>query len=519
MYKKPLLYLILIGTVIRVILASVLELGNDEVYYFTYALHLQLSYFDHPPIIAILIRIFTLNLNVTSELFVRSGSIYCAIIGTLLSYQIGSFLKNTTVGWYAAVLYNTSIYSCIIAGTFILPDSPQIIFWLASLYLGLLIISKSENQVGSRPIHWFLFGLFNGLAIMCKVHGIFIWGGFGLYMIFYDRKMLLSAGFYLALITTLTVISPMLYWNYVNHFITYTYHSSRVGTNHFQVDVDTFFQTFLGQLFYNSPVNVIVSFLGMAVVNKKRLINDSYKRFLFLCGLPMLITVTGISFFNPVLPHWSGPAFLTLSFFGAVYIENVGQKAAHFFPIILRATIIFISLIFICGMIIIKKYPGTIGKSEKARMGEYDFTLDMYGWRDFGNSFKKWYELEVKNGALKPRMKILCNAWFPAAHLDYYVAPLINSHVVSLGELYDIHHYAWLNTYRGGVQKGEDLLCVVPSNYPEDVETNFGKKFHSIQKVITFSQYRSGKICRYFSIYILRSCKEDLSNTKQLIHE
>ncbi|GAC1378846.1 MAG: hypothetical protein NVSMB45_00300 [Ginsengibacter sp.] len=186
---------------------------------------------------------------------------------------------------------------------------------------------------------------------------------------------------------------------------------------------------------------------------------------------------------------------------------------------ILRSTILFILLIFISGIILIKKYPGTLGKLEKERLGEYDFTLDMYGWGNFGRSFETWYEFNVKNGALKPGMKILCNAWFPAAHLDYYVAPLINSYVVGDGELYDIHHYAWLNNYRGSIQKGEDVLCIVPSNYPEDVQGNFLKKFQSIQKVSTFSQYRSGQICRYFSIYVLRNCTNDLPQMKQLVHE
>src|SRR6185312_5993600 len=113
--------------------AHVTELDNDEAYYFTYALHLQWNYFDHPPGVAILIRLSTLNLFFTGELFVRLGAIICAASGTWLSYCIGKLIRNERTGFYAAVLYNTSIYSGIIAGVFILPDSPQIVFWLAAL--------------------------------------------------------------------------------------------------------------------------------------------------------------------------------------------------------------------------------------------------------------------------------------------------------------------------------------------------------------------------------------------------
>ena len=41
-----------------------------------------------------------------------------------LAMLIGKKIRNERTGLYAAVLYNTSIYSSIIAGTFILPDSP-----------------------------------------------------------------------------------------------------------------------------------------------------------------------------------------------------------------------------------------------------------------------------------------------------------------------------------------------------------------------------------------------------------
>src|SRR5437868_10271589 len=89
MYRKRLLYLIIIAAFIRLLVASMLELGNDEVYYYTYALHLQSNYFDHPPGVGILIKLFTLNLKLQSEVFLRLGSIVCAAIGTVISFCIG----------------------------------------------------------------------------------------------------------------------------------------------------------------------------------------------------------------------------------------------------------------------------------------------------------------------------------------------------------------------------------------------------------------------------------------------
>jgi hypothetical protein len=86
-YRRKVFYLIIISTLMRLLIAGITEFGNDEVYYYTYALHLQWNYFDHPPGVALLIRLTTLNLWLTNELFVRLGAVLCAAAGTWLSYK------------------------------------------------------------------------------------------------------------------------------------------------------------------------------------------------------------------------------------------------------------------------------------------------------------------------------------------------------------------------------------------------------------------------------------------------
>ena len=199
------LYLVLITTIIRIVLAYFLELGNDEVYYYTYAIHLQSNYFDHPPAVGILIKLFTFNLHLDSEVFLRLGAIVFAAIGTIMSYQIGQLIRNERTGWFAAILYNTSIYSSIIAGTFILPDSPQVIFWLASLYIMLQIVHHDKKRFTVPVKYWIWLGILTGLCIMCKVHGVFLWAGFGLYVLFYGRRMFANPWLYVAFIITVVI--------------------------------------------------------------------------------------------------------------------------------------------------------------------------------------------------------------------------------------------------------------------------------------------------------------------------
>ena len=79
--RYQLLLIIIVSTLIRCVIAASIGLGNDEVYYVTYAQHLQWNYFDHPPMVAWLIKLGSIFGH--SELAVRfffnlmsTGSIY-----------------------------------------------------------------------------------------------------------------------------------------------------------------------------------------------------------------------------------------------------------------------------------------------------------------------------------------------------------------------------------------------------------------------------------------------------------
>ncbi|MEJ0056570.1 MAG: glycosyltransferase family 39 protein [Bacteroidota bacterium] len=303
---KRFLYLILFAGILRMIVAATLELSNDEVYYYLYALDLQWNYFDHPPGVGVLIRIFTGNLLFNQELFVRLGAIVAAAIGTALAYQLGKELKNDQTGWFAAVLYNTSIYTSVIAGTFIIPDSPQVVFWLASLLTVYRIIIKEDRKEPVKITQWLLFGLLTGLCILCKVHGVFIWFGIGLYILVYQRSLLASPGVYLSAFVTILTISPILFWNIQNDFITYKFHSGRVGVQESPVHLDYFFQTLGGQLLYNNPINAVIIILSIWKLRVMKFLEPVALRFILFSGLPLIIVVTVMSVFNSMLPHWSG---------------------------------------------------------------------------------------------------------------------------------------------------------------------------------------------------------------------
>src|ERR1700704_1274337 len=108
--SRQLQMLIIISFCLRLFIASVIEFGNDEVYYRTYALHLQWNYFDHPPMVALLIRLTTFNLHWVNEFFIRFGPVLCAALNTWLIFLVGKKIRDERTGWYAGLLYTSSFY-------------------------------------------------------------------------------------------------------------------------------------------------------------------------------------------------------------------------------------------------------------------------------------------------------------------------------------------------------------------------------------------------------------------------
>lgn len=50
---RTVIALLIGGLLFRVVIAVWLYPGFDEAYYYLYTLHLDLSYFDHPPLVAL----------------------------------------------------------------------------------------------------------------------------------------------------------------------------------------------------------------------------------------------------------------------------------------------------------------------------------------------------------------------------------------------------------------------------------------------------------------------------------
>jgi hypothetical protein len=506
-FNKKICLLIILSSLLRIWVAASLELGNDEVYYQTYAQQLQWNYFDHPPMVALLIRLFTLNSFFHQEYFIRLGSIFCAAAGTWLIFKIGSRISGPRTGWLAAILYNTSFYTSIIAGTFILPDSPQVFFWLLSMYFMIRIL-EYEKPGKKQSIDFVLLGASAGICIMSKVHGIFLLLGFGAYIIFHRRDLLKSPMLWVSGMISIAIISPIYLWNLENHFITYNYHQQRISFLSTKLDFGQLLQQVLGSVFYSNPVNFIIYLLTLLALMKGKIkhLSNIYPLFLWL-SLPLIIVLLWTSMFNETLPHWSGPAWLSLMPLAACWLdEKTNKQSASKW---LKTAAWVYGSVVILGVLSIRYFPFRIGSSQEKNIGKGDISLDMSGWHSFAVRFDSLYQADIASHNMKQDAVLISDYWFPAGHLDHYYGIPYYHNLLVLGPLNDIHHFAWLNQRRPRLKRGSDAYFIYPSNYYGPPKTALKNNFTLVEDSLRIPQFRNGKLVRYFIVYRMHDFRGD----------
>lgn len=497
-YKSYTIKLIVFVAIAKLLFSNYIELGNDEAYYYTYALLPDINYFDHPPFVAWFICIGTLNLTQISDISMRLAPIIASALSSYYIFKTTTLLRNEKAGWYATLIFNVCIYTNFIAGWFIVPDAAQLPFWCLSLFTMANILMHQKQY--STP-HWLQLGLFIGLACLGKVHGLYLWAGFGLFILIYHTNWLLNVRLYFGFLVTVITISPILIWNINNNFITYNFHSNRVNDTSFKLD--SLVREILGEWAYQNPLVIATILVALIYFVKQKAFKHHTILVWLLCmSLPMIFLFWGVSAFNPTLPHWAGPGYIALIILAGLYFEI---KAQIIYPKLIKAAGILVITVLLLLLAAINFSPINFGNQTKENYGEYCPTLDVSGWQQFAKDFNALQQQQILQGAIKPNSPILISMWFPAAQLEYYVSRETKNPVIATGNLEDVHQFAWLNKTRN-LQAGDDGYCIVPSNYPINVQEKYGKYFTSISQPTIINQVRSGKVVRYFTVYVLKNC-------------
>lgn len=504
-YTKKIAILIIASTLLRLLLAGSLELSADEVYYWTYALKLQWNYFDHPPMVAWLIRLTTGNLLLHNEIFVRLGAIIASAVCTWLIFKTGTLINNLQTGWYTALFYTASLYASVNAGAFIIPDSPLMIFWLAGIFLLIKILRLNAAATTHSTLLWCLFGITSGLCIMSKVHGVFIWLGVILYVLFINREWLKQKGIYLSAFITLIIISPIIIWNFQHNFITYTFHSSRVNPTGGGLHLFAFYKALLQQVSINNPVSFFLICSGTWLAFKGKLTDKKAEvQLLLLCSLPLILVITSVALFRETFPHWSAPAYTCLLLLPAIKMASATKNNTRSVPLIIKFALAYTCIVFVSEILVINHLPGTLSTNKRGmQMGLNDLTLDMYGWKTAGVKFDSLYKSDIAQQIMPADAPVLVTNWYPAAHIEYYITNLTKQQVIGIGNLTDLHQYYLTNNYKRPLKMGDNAYMIVPSHsFYYRTFNEVSEKFSSFDIPLVIPQFRGGVLCQ--NIYVFR---------------
>ncbi|MHB8205991.1 ArnT family glycosyltransferase [Mucilaginibacter sp.] len=515
-FQKRVFLLIIASAILKLFFSTTTGLGADEVYYWTYALKLQWNYFDHPPLVAWLIRLTTGNLFFHNEVSVRLGAIICSSICIWLIFKLGALMNNLQTGWFAALLYTASVYCSITAGTNILPDSPQMIFWLTSIIL-LIKISRITNDNPKVNLLWCLFGLSTGLCMMSKVHGVFIWIGALLYVLFINRNWLKNWGIYLAILISLIIVSPIIIWNFQNDFITYKFHSSRINPIGSGLDLLGFIKNVFGQMASNNPISFVLIYISLLSVFKGKIpVEKKEIKILLFCSIPLIALMLFISLFKDTHPYWPGPAYSSLLILPAAQLAANAKSKKQIIPGVLKWALAYLVIIAFLQILVTNHFPGTLSLQKQGpKTGLDDLTLDSYGWREAGNSFDSLYQSDVAKNIMPANAPIVITNWDTGAAIEFYVAHKTKQQVIGIGDILDLHQYYWANKYKKQLKAGDSAYFIVASdgfNYRTSNLVN--QCFKQYDKPFVITQYRSGLICRYISVYRMRGYLNGSSITK-----
>src|SRR5436305_8707340 len=194
--------------VLRLVSAAYTPLTFDEAYYWTWSKHLAGGYYDHPPMVAVVIRLGTLVAGDT-ELGVRLVSILLALPMSFAVYRSAEILfGGRRVAATATILLNVTLMAAV--GTMIVtPDAPLLV--AASFVL----FGLAKGLATGRGAWWLAVGVAVGAALLSKYTALFFGPTILVWLIAVPklRRWLISPWPYLGAVVALAIFSPVIVWN------------------------------------------------------------------------------------------------------------------------------------------------------------------------------------------------------------------------------------------------------------------------------------------------------------------
>ncbi|GAC1630291.1 MAG: glycosyltransferase family 39 protein [Bradyrhizobium sp.] len=221
--------IILALVALRLAAAAWTPLTFDEAYYWMWSKHLAGGYYDHPPMVAVVIRLGTMLAGDT-ELGVRLLSILLALPMSWAVYRTAAILfGDRRVAATATVLLNATLMAAV--GTMIVtPDAPLLV---ASSFVLFCLAKLLES---GRGAWWLAAGAAVGVALLSKYTALFFGPAILIWLVSVPslRRWLVSPWPYLGGLVSLLIFSPVILWNADHRWVSFIKQMGRARIEDFR---------------------------------------------------------------------------------------------------------------------------------------------------------------------------------------------------------------------------------------------------------------------------------------------
>ena len=241
---------------LRLVGAAWTPITFDEAYYWIWSKNLAGGYYDHPPGVALIIRLGTIIAGDT-ELGVRLVSILLALPMSFALYRTASILfGGHRVAANATILPNVTLMAAV--GTLVVtPDSPLLV---ASSFVLFFLAKVLET---GRGAWWLAAGGAVGAALLSKYTALFFGPSILIWVISVPklRRWLLTPWPYLGALVALVVFSPVILWNADHHWVSFI---KQIGRSR----IENFKPSFIAELIptqiaFATPLIFVLGAMGL----------------------------------------------------------------------------------------------------------------------------------------------------------------------------------------------------------------------------------------------------------------
>ncbi|WP_321778205.1 ArnT family glycosyltransferase [Sulfurimonas sp.] len=387
---SPFFAFIALVAIIRLLLAPHLGLGADEAHYVIYALNLDWSYYDHPPLVGWVQYIFT-SIFGLNEFGARVSAIsigfFTSIFIYFLIFQIDKDSKRSFIAILA--LHASFLFNALFLMT--MPDTLLFLLIIPIIYSVIAIEEKGSNR------SWLMLGLFLGLAGLAKYTAILFLIPIILYFIIRRRfDILFSPNIIPSAFLALLIVSPVIYWNIQTDFASLIYQSNHVvGAS--SINWNGFTTSLVGQFIAYNPFLFPLAFFGLYKSLRSK---NSYLFLSALFGLVLFSFFTYSALYKTALPHWSALFYMLFIPIGVYYFYELSKGYKKYLKIGIGFGLIVSALIYIEVATKIIPLPD-----------ENSLQIDIYGFENI---------LKEANGAIKDGESLAVTHWTLASRAIFY---------------------------------------------------------------------------------------------------